>query len=120
VRAVDHDVRLVLIGGEPLGEQIVMWWNFIGRNHEDVAAARARWQAEIGADDAEIRAEGDPAAGDTGRADLAAPDGVPADAVPQRPVGPAADDSRFGTVTGHPHPPLPAPPMPNERLKPRG
>jgi redox-sensitive bicupin YhaK (pirin superfamily) len=37
--------RLVLIGGEPLGEQIVMWWNFIGRSHEEVAGFREEWQA---------------------------------------------------------------------------
>ncbi len=39
--------RLLIIGGEPLGEQIVMWWNFIGRTHEDVVAARDEWMAEI-------------------------------------------------------------------------
>ena len=39
--------RLVLIGGEPLGEQIVMWWNFIGRTHEDIVTARDEWMAEI-------------------------------------------------------------------------
>ncbi|MEX1079826.1 MAG: pirin family protein [Homoserinimonas sp.] len=39
--------RLVLIGGEPLGEEIVMWWNFIGRSHDDVAASRAQWQSEV-------------------------------------------------------------------------
>ncbi|HIZ99027.1 MAG TPA: pirin family protein [Candidatus Janibacter merdipullorum] len=39
--------RLLLIGGEPLGEQIVMWWNFVGRSHEDVVAAREQWMAEI-------------------------------------------------------------------------
>src|SRR5690606_41708259 len=27
--------RVVLIGGEPLGEKIVMWWNFIGRSHDE-------------------------------------------------------------------------------------
>lgn len=31
---------LLLIGGEPLGEQIIMWWNFIGRTHEEVVAYR--------------------------------------------------------------------------------
>lgn len=40
-------LRLVLLGGEPLGEQIVMWWNFIGRSHEDIAAARGQWQREV-------------------------------------------------------------------------
>lgn len=39
--------RLVLLGGEPLGEQIVMWWNFIGRSHDEVVAYRADWQGEV-------------------------------------------------------------------------
>jgi redox-sensitive bicupin YhaK (pirin superfamily) len=43
----DAEVRLLLIGGLPLGEQIVMWWNFVGRDHDEVVAARAAWQAEI-------------------------------------------------------------------------
>lgn len=41
------DARVVLLGGEPLGEQIVMWWNFIGRSHEDVLSSRAAWQDEV-------------------------------------------------------------------------
>jgi redox-sensitive bicupin YhaK (pirin superfamily) len=39
--------RILLLGGQPLGEQIVMWWNFIGRSHEDVAASRDQWQHEV-------------------------------------------------------------------------
>jgi quercetin 2,3-dioxygenase len=39
--------RLLLLGGEPLGEQIVMWWNFIGRTDEEVREFRAHWQAQI-------------------------------------------------------------------------
>jgi quercetin 2,3-dioxygenase len=120
LRAVEGDVRVVLIGGEPLGERIVMWWNFIGRDHEEVTAARRQWQAEIGADDAGIVAAGDPAAGDTSRADLAAPDGLPPDAVPHEPMAGSAAGRRFGVVHGHADPPLPAPPIPHERLKPRG
>ncbi len=38
--------RLILLGGEPFTEEIVMWWNFVGRSHEDVAAAREEWQAQ--------------------------------------------------------------------------
>src|SRR5690554_3482234 len=38
--------RLILIGGEPLNEQIVMWWNFIGRSHDEIVEYRARWQSE--------------------------------------------------------------------------
>ncbi len=43
-------VRAVLIGGTPFEEQIVMWWNFIGRTHDEVAEARAHWQAAIAGD----------------------------------------------------------------------
>ena len=25
-----------------------MWWNFVGRSHDDVVAARDRWMREIG------------------------------------------------------------------------
>ncbi|NUS04435.1 MAG: pirin family protein [Nonomuraea sp.] len=35
--------RLLLIGGEPFGEEIVMWWNFVGRSHEEIAAFREEW-----------------------------------------------------------------------------
>ncbi|MEV4568867.1 pirin family protein [Nonomuraea sp. NPDC049419] len=35
--------RVLLIGGEPFGEEIVMWWNFVGRSHEEVAAYRKEW-----------------------------------------------------------------------------
>ncbi|MGB3827402.1 MAG: pirin family protein [Ornithinimicrobium sp.] len=43
----DSSGRLVLIGGEPLKEQIVMWWNFVGRSHDDITTYRQRWQDEI-------------------------------------------------------------------------
>jgi redox-sensitive bicupin YhaK (pirin superfamily) len=48
-----EDALLLLLGGPPFGEQIVMWWNFIGRDHAEVAAFRAQWQhlLESGADD---------------------------------------------------------------------
>ncbi|MBX9243539.1 pirin family protein [Actinotalea ferrariae] len=118
LRAVGADARVVLIGGLPLDERIVMWWNFIGRDHDEVVAARTQWQTEIGADETAIRADGDPLAGDTRGADLAAPQGIPAGAVPSPSSG--APTGRFGTVAGHPHPPLPAPPIPQHRLKPRG
>ncbi|MFE3875096.1 pirin family protein [Kitasatospora sp. NPDC059146] len=41
----DAPARLVLIGGEPFEEEIVMWWNFIGRSHEDIARAREEWMS---------------------------------------------------------------------------
>lgn len=43
----DGDLRVILLGGVPLGEQIVMWWNFIGRDHAEVERARRQWQDEI-------------------------------------------------------------------------
>jgi len=50
LRAGDEPVLALLIGGEPLNEDILMWWNFVGRTHEEVLAFRAQWQAEIGAE----------------------------------------------------------------------
>ncbi|THG33396.1 pirin family protein [Naasia lichenicola] len=43
----ESGARLLLIGGEPLGESIVMWWNFIGRSHEEIVSFRDDWQAEV-------------------------------------------------------------------------
>jgi redox-sensitive bicupin YhaK (pirin superfamily) len=37
--------RLFLLGGEPFDEPLVMWWNFVGRSHEEIAEARADWMA---------------------------------------------------------------------------
>jgi redox-sensitive bicupin YhaK (pirin superfamily) len=37
--------RLFLLGGEPFDEPLVMWWNFVGRTHEEIAQARADWAA---------------------------------------------------------------------------
>jgi quercetin 2,3-dioxygenase len=71
----DRAARLLLIGGEPFAEHLVMWWNFVGRDHEDIVEARAQWMAA---------------------------------------------DRRFGPVPGYPGAPLPAPPMPSTRLRPRG
>jgi redox-sensitive bicupin YhaK (pirin superfamily) len=34
----------VLIGGEPLREDLVMWWNFVARSHDEILEARAAWQ----------------------------------------------------------------------------
>ena len=76
--------RVVLLGGTPLGETIVMWWNFVGRSHDEVAAFRASYQAAIGAEDAD-----------------AADDGPPF---------PIVADERDA---------LPAPALPNARLRPR-
>ena len=47
----DEQVRLLLLGGEPLGEQILMWWNFVGRSNDEIGTYRAQWQDEVGAHD---------------------------------------------------------------------
>jgi quercetin 2,3-dioxygenase len=70
----DEPARLMLLGGEPFGEQIVMWWNFVGRSHDEIVAFREAWQAE---------------------------------------------SDRFGRVEGYAGSRLPAPPLPNARIKPR-
>jgi redox-sensitive bicupin YhaK (pirin superfamily) len=35
--------RVFLLGGEPLGETLLMWWNFVGRTPEDIITAAADW-----------------------------------------------------------------------------
>ncbi|MEP7334104.1 MAG: pirin family protein [Terracoccus sp.] len=78
----DEAVRLLLIGGEPFGEQIVMWWNFIGRDHDEVVAFREQWQRE-------------------------------------RETQPLAGPGRFGTFPAEWADTLPAPELPNLRLRAR-
>lgn len=38
--------RLLVIGGEPMDEAILLWWNFVARTGEEIAEARAQWEAE--------------------------------------------------------------------------
>ncbi|MGN6132808.1 MAG: pirin family protein [Nocardioidaceae bacterium] len=38
-----EETVLLLLGGAPFEEQIVMWWNFIGRSHEELVAQREAW-----------------------------------------------------------------------------
>ncbi|MDT0200729.1 pirin family protein [Nocardioides sp. AE5] len=84
------DVRIVLLGGPPFGESIVMWWNFIGRSHEEIVGYRQEWQDQITRDGAVV--------------------------VDSQDVAPG----RFGTVIDDHTTPIPAPPMPNVRLRERG
>jgi quercetin 2,3-dioxygenase len=81
--------RLVLLGGPPFGEQIVMWWNFVARTHDEIVRAREEWQSQITRDGAVI--------GD----------------------GQHVADGRFGVVVGDHLAPVPAPPLPTARLRPR-
>ncbi|MHA7173982.1 pirin family protein [Arthrobacter monumenti] len=88
--AGDEPVRAMLIGGEPMGEHIVMWWNFVGRSHEEVVEYRAQWQTEIGVDGtAEERVD-------------------------------ALGHPQFGTFPEGEPAALPAPVLPNVRIRPRG
>jgi quercetin 2,3-dioxygenase len=45
VRA-DEATRLLLLGGEPFEEHIVMWWNFVGRSGEEITEYAQRWNDE--------------------------------------------------------------------------
>ena len=89
LQAGDEPVRALLIGGEPLGESIVMFWNFIGATHEEVAGYREEWQAQITRDGDVVADSQDVAEG------------------------------RFGVVLGDHLPPIPAPGLPHARLRPR-
>ena len=40
--------RVVLLGGPPFPEQLVMWWNFVGRSHDDIVLYRQMWQDHDG------------------------------------------------------------------------
>ena len=72
---------MLVIGGAPFGEPIVMWWNFVGRTHDEIVAFREQWQGDVIAD--------------------------------------ADRGGRFGHVDGYDGAALPAPELPNVRLRPR-
>lgn len=46
-----HVVRAIVLGGEPLDDEILMWWNLLARTHDEVVAWRANWQTALGADE---------------------------------------------------------------------
>ena len=37
--------QVLLLGGEPMTEHLLMWWNFVGRSHAEIEQARRQWQA---------------------------------------------------------------------------
>jgi quercetin 2,3-dioxygenase len=76
-----EDARVLLLGGPPFGEPIVMWWNFVGRSHEEVVGFREEWMAQLD--------------------------------------GGGYVDGRFGVPTGNELAPIPAPALPNARLRER-
>jgi redox-sensitive bicupin YhaK (pirin superfamily) len=38
--------KIVLLGGEPFQEKILMWWNFIGRTQEEIESMRLDWNQQ--------------------------------------------------------------------------
>ena len=110
LRLVAHDepVRALLLGGEPFEESIVMWWNFIGRSHEEIVGFREEWQEQILDRSGTSRAP-EEAGG------LRESDGA------QRvvPDGQHVRPGRFGVVAGEHLAPIPAPALPNARLRER-
>jgi hypothetical protein len=41
--ASEESSRLLLIGGEPFGEDIILWWNFVARTTAEMEAAMRDW-----------------------------------------------------------------------------
>jgi len=39
--------RVLLIGGAPFTEELLMWWNFVARSHEEIVAARQDWTSGV-------------------------------------------------------------------------
>jgi quercetin 2,3-dioxygenase len=40
----NRPARLVLLGGTPFTEELLMWWNFVGRSHEEIVSYRQLWE----------------------------------------------------------------------------
>lgn len=57
---------LIMLGGEPFEEPIVMWWNFIQRTHDEIVEVREKWNSQ----DADIPAFFDHIGGRTPAPDL--------------------------------------------------
>ncbi|WP_445000672.1 pirin family protein [Halomonas mongoliensis] len=43
--ALSAGARVLLIGGEPLGEEVLIWWNFVGHSKAEIAEAQREWEA---------------------------------------------------------------------------
>jgi quercetin 2,3-dioxygenase len=40
----DQPARVVLLGGAPFTEELLMWWNFVGRTHDEIVGYRQLWE----------------------------------------------------------------------------
>ena len=43
--SADQPAVALLLGGEPLGEGLAMWWNFVGRSRQELDEAGRAWEA---------------------------------------------------------------------------
>ncbi len=48
LRCGDTGTRLLLLGGEPLTEALLLWWNFVGRRGDEVQQFAQDWNAGTG------------------------------------------------------------------------
>jgi quercetin 2,3-dioxygenase len=44
---IDDDARILLLGGEPFEEQILIWWNYVARSQDEIDVAGQEWNAQI-------------------------------------------------------------------------
>jgi quercetin 2,3-dioxygenase len=44
----DERSRVLLLGGEPFEQPILMWWNFVARDRAEMSAAYDAWQRDTG------------------------------------------------------------------------
>jgi redox-sensitive bicupin YhaK (pirin superfamily) len=44
--SAESPARVLLLGGEPFEERLVMWWNFVARDHDEIVQMRADWADE--------------------------------------------------------------------------
>lgn len=109
----DTPIRVMLIGGEPLEEDIVMWWNFVGRSHDEIALWRQRYQAEMGFEPA---GEHSPLREQRLDEPISGPllDELVPNAYPDNTVFP-----QYGQFPPNQPAPLPAPELPKVAMKPR-
>lgn len=45
LRARSRPARVIILGGQPLGETVKMWWNFVARTQDEITDAWRAWQS---------------------------------------------------------------------------
>jgi redox-sensitive bicupin YhaK (pirin superfamily) len=51
--------HVLLIGGEPFADDLIMWWNFVGRSHGEIVQARRDWEEDAPARYGHVTGHGD-------------------------------------------------------------